>query len=283
MDIFVYVIIGVLALLLLLFSAYLFMIFPALKKPEKSKLFHDEMYAHRGYHNLNEGTPENTMAAFSKAVHMGFGIEFDVNLSKDGKAVIMHDNSLKRMCGVDVKITESDYADVKDIKIGGTDETPPLLIDLLKLVSGRVPLLVELKTVGNNYKELCETAFEYLDLYSGDYCVESFDPRVIMWIKKNRPNVVRGQLACHMSTKGSHGKKAFFMTNLLFNFLSRPHFVAYRFEERNNISFKLNRFLGADVYFWTLRNSENAQKAILENGAIIFEKFDASALKIEKD
>lgn len=278
MDILVYILSGVGVLTLLLLAVYLFMIFPAVKKPEKSKLFHNTMYAHRGYHD-KENAPENTMAAFSKAVDKSFGIEFDINLSKDGKAVIMHDNSLKRMCGVDIKVTESNYDEIKDIKIGGTDETPPLLSDLLSLVDGKVPLLVELKTVDGNYKELCQAVFSILDEYGGDYCVESFDPRVIMWIKKHRPNVVRGQLSCHISSKSIHGKKAVFMTNLMMNFISRPHFVAYKFQERNNMSLRLNCLFGADIYFWTIRDMESAKQALSEKGAVIFEKFDASKLK----
>lgn len=279
MDILIYILIGIGVLVLTLLAAYLFMIFPAIKKPEKSKLFHDTMYAHRGYHNSKNGVPENTMAAFSKAVDKGFGIEFDINLSKDGKAVIMHDNSLKRMCGVDIKITESNYDDIKNIKIGGTEETIPLLSELLSLVDGRVPLLVEIKTVGGNYEKLCQAVFSFLDGYNGDYCVESFDPRVLMWIKKHRPTVVRGQLACHISTKSIHGKKAIFLTNLMLNFLSRPHFVAYKFEEKNNMSFRLNRLFRADVFFWTISDKESAQQSFNEKGAIIFEKFDASELK----
>lgn len=282
MDILIYVLVSVGIIAVIMLAMYLFMVFPAAKKPIKSKMLHEAMYAHRGYHNSEIGIPENTMAAFKEAVDRGFGIEFDINLSKDGKAVIMHDNSLKRMCGVDVNITDSVYEDIKAIKIGGTEQTIPLLSDILNLVDGRVPLLVELKTVGKNYAKLCEVVFLLLDDYKGDYCVESFDPRVLMWMKKHRPSVVRGQLACHISSKSVHGKKAVLLSNLMMNFLSRPHFVAYKFAERNNLSLKINRLAGAFVYYWTIRDEKSGQIALNENSAIIFEKFDASSLKGKK-
>ena len=260
-------------------GAYLFMIFPGTKKPKERKIFKDTMYAHRGLHNKALGVPENTMLAFKKAVDEGYGIELDVRLTADGRTVIMHDDSLKRMCDVDIKLSKSDYDNIKDIKIAATDEVTPLFSEFLSMVNGRVPLLVELKTAEDNYPELCKAVFKELDAYNGAYCVESFDPRVLGWLKKHRPHVYRGQLSCHISTKSSHGKRALFLRSLSANFISRPHFVAYSYKDSKKcFGFKMCRLLGADIFYWTMRDEESAKNALNDGGAIIFEGFDAHNL-----
>lgn len=269
------------SVIILLLAAYLFMVLPCLKKPANSEVFKNALYAHRGLHNKGMGIPENTMAAFKKAVDEGYGIELDVHLCADGTTVITHDNSLKRMCGVDIKVSEANYSDFKDIKILDTDETTPLFSDFLSLVDKKVPLLVELKTDNDNSEALCQAVFEQLDHYQGDYCVESFDPRVLGWLKKNRPNVYRGQLSCHISTKSSHGYLAILLRGMMANFISRPHFVAYSYKDsKKSFGFKLCKLLGADIFYWTLRNENDAENALKDGGALIFEGFDAH--KIQK-
>ncbi len=267
------------AVILLCFCAYLFMIFPCIKKPQGSKIFKNTMYAHRGLHDKSQGIPENTMLAFKKAVDEGYGIELDVRLTADGIPVIMHDDSLKRMCEADIKLSKSNYEDIKNIKIGTSDETTPLFSDFLNLVGGKVPLLVELKTTENNSPELCSAVFGELDFYNGPYCVESFDPRVLGWLKKHRPEVYRGQLSCYISTKSSHGKTALLLRSLTANFISRPHFIAYSYKDSKKcFGFKLCRLLGADVFYWTLKDEKAAKNALEDNGAIIFEGFNARNL-----
>lgn len=264
------------SVIIILIGAYLFMIFPCAKKHKDAEIFKSALYAHRGLHDKNAGVPENTMAAFKKAVDEGYGIELDVHLCADGTTVITHDDSLKRMCGVDLKVSESRYSDFKDIKILDTKETTPLFSDFLKLVDGKVPLLVELKTDNNNSAPLCEAVFKELDAYTGAYCVESFDPRVLGWLKKHRPKVYRGQLSCHISTKSVHGYFALLLRELLANFISRPHFVAYSYKDSKAcLGFKVCRLLGADIFYWTLRNEKAAENAHKDGGALIFEGFDA--------
>lgn len=266
----------ILSVITLLALAYLFMVFPSLKKPKDTAIFKNTLYAHRGLHNKNAGIPENTMAAFNKAVNEGYGIELDVHLCTDGHTVITHDDSMKRMCGVDIKVSESTFDEIKDYKILDTNETTPLFSDFLKAVDGKVPLLVELKTDGNNAPALCQGVFKHLDSYNGPYCIESFDPRVLLWLRKNRPLVYRGQLSCYMSTKSSHGYLAILLRGLMANFTSRPHFVAYSYKDsKKAFGFKLCRLLGADIFYWTLRNENDAKSALADGGALIFEGFDA--------
>ena len=149
-------------------------------------------YAHRGLHG--DGAPENSMAAFRKALEGGFGAELDVHLMKDGNLAVIHDASLYRTAGVDVRIEDLTAEELSNYHLEGTAERIPLFSDVLAMFDGKAPLIVELKTE-ENHEKLCQVACELLDHYSGDFCVESFDPRCIIWLRKHRPNYIRGQLA----------------------------------------------------------------------------------------
>ena len=149
-------------------------------------------YAHRGLHG--ESCPENSLAAFRKARDHGYGVELDVHLLADGNLAVIHDSQLKRMTNLDGKVEDLTTAQLKDCRLGGTEETIPTFQQVLDLYAGRAPLIVELKVSGNNYAKLCSTACRMLDHYKGVYCMESFDPRCVFWLKKNRPDVIRGQL-----------------------------------------------------------------------------------------
>ena len=160
------------------------------------------VYAHRGLHNENR--PENSMAAFRAAWEHGYGVELDIHLMKDGNLAVIHDSSLLRVAGADVAIEDLKAEDLRNYTLCGGQEHIPLFSDVLELYRGKAPLIVELKTARNNVKALCEAACKLLDGYEGLYCVESFDPRVTCWLRKNRPDIIRGQLSenwFHSKTK----------------------------------------------------------------------------------
>ena len=102
-------------------------------------------FAHRGYFNKEDGIPENSIPAFERAVKSGFGIELDVHILKDGAIVVFHDDSLNRMTGVNKNLKDLTYDEIKDLKLNGTSFGIPLFIDVLKIVDGKVPILIELK------------------------------------------------------------------------------------------------------------------------------------------
>lgn len=231
-------------------------------------------YAHRGLHGPN--VPENSMAAFRKALESGFGIELDVHLMKDGRLAVIHDSSLKRTAGVDVKIEDLTAEDLVNYHLEGTDEQIPLFTDVLSLFDGKAPMIVELKT-DNNHVALCEAACNLLDQYKGVFCLESFDPRCIIWLRKNRPELVRGQLAENYLANPKNKLPVILKWALgwnLGNFLSRPDFVAYRFADRNHFTVKLCRkFWGIHGVTWTLRTKEEYDCAVAEGWTPIFENF----------
>lgn len=217
----------------------------------QKKPFMYRNFAHRGLHKRDKSIPENSIAAFERASAKGYGMELDVQLSKDGQVVVFHDDTLNRVCGVDSRVDEKTYAELKEMSLCGTEETIPLFSEVLKTVRGRGPLIVELKN-GRRNKELCEKTYALLKDYCGEYCIESFNPFIVRWFKKNAPEVVRGQLA--NPPKDYNGEvnpvTAFFLGNVLLNFLARPQFIAYKIAPKP-FTVRLCEAMGAMKVCWT--------------------------------
>ena len=235
----------------------------------------DWKYAHRGLHG--NGVPENSMEAFRLALENGYGIELDIHLLADGNLAVIHDASLLRTAGVDVPIESLTMDELQNYFLEGTEEKIPTFREVLDLFDGKAPLVVELKPVNNNHAELTEAACKVLDGYAGLFCMESFDPRCIRWLKKNRPDILRGQLA-HNSMQEGKGKipfiLRFIMTNLLSNFWNTPDFIAYRYCDRNRLSVKIARRLWkVQGVSWTLTTQEEFDSAVGEKWIPIFEGF----------
>ena len=188
-------------------------------------------YAHRGYHDKPR-IPEHSMAAFRRAIENGYGAELDVHLMKDGRLAVIHDASLKRTAGADVLVEDLTAEELKTYRLEGTDERIPLLEEVLELFQDRTPLIIELKAERGNHAALAEATCRMLDRYRVHYCIESFDPRCLIWLKKNRPEIVRGQLSENFLRHGDGGNmpKALLwaLGNLLTNIAAKPDFIAYR-------------------------------------------------------
>lgn len=232
-------------------------------------------YAHRGLHG--NGIPENSMAAFRAAMEGGYGIELDVHLMRDGRLAVIHDTSLKRTAGADIRIEDLTAAELANYPLDGTKETIPLLSQVLELNARKAPLIIELKSERNNYAALTKAACDLMDSYQGPYCVESFDPRCIAWLAKHRPDIVRGQLAENF-VANPHSPLPLFLkfvlTHQLENFLIRPDFVAYKFSDRKTLGNLLVRKLwGAQGVTWTLKSQKDFDTAVAEGWLPIFEGF----------
>ena len=232
-------------------------------------------YAHRGLHG--DGVPENSLAAFLKAKEAGYGIELDVHLTKDGELAVIHDSSLKRVTGVDLCIEDISSSDLNNYCLNGSKEMIPDFRHVLEIVGDAVPLIVELKCVRDNYRELCQKTCDLLDAFDGVYCVESFDPRCVYWFRKNRPDIVRGQLTENYFV--SPGNKLpwyikFALRNQMLNFLTQPDFIAYRFVDRKTVSNTICKYLWkAQFVSWTLKNQDEYDAATCEGWIPIFENF----------
>ena len=261
--------------LVVLAMGYTLLVMPRVTmKPDMRDILTD--YAHRGLHDNEQGVPENSLIAFKYAVERGYGIELDIQLTADGEAVVFHDYSLKRMCGEDVKLSTLTLAQLKNYRLVGTKYTVPTFKEVLELVDGRVPLLVELKGESGN-TALCPVAAELLESYGGAYCVESFNPLLLRWFKKNRPDVVRGQLVTNLIKSKGAGNlfRNFMLSSMLTNFLSRPDFIAAdeRYLKDMSVRFCCAVF-GTKMFVWTVRQKEHFD-INRENGDFsIFEGFE---------
>jgi len=231
-------------------------------------------YAHRGLQG--EGRPENSLAAFAAAREKGYGCELDVHLLKDGNLAVIHDSALKRTTGADGEIEDLTIDALSGYFLENTDQTIPSFGQVLDLIDGQVPLIIELKTAGGNYAALCQKACQALDSYDGPFCVESFDPRCIYWLRKHRPQIIRGQLArnfLHIH-KDTPFVLRFLLTNHMLNFLTRPDFIAYRFADRKRFStFLARRLWDIQGVSWTLTTPEQHRAAVEEGWIPIFENY----------
>ena len=238
------------------------------RRRREAEAFMEFPYAHRGLHD--KSTPENSLAAFLRAVEMGYGIELDVQLSADGEVMVFHDESLLRMTGCDASLYSKTREELLALSLGESEEKIPTFREVLALVDGRVPLLVEIKS-DHVVLEVCRKTAELLDGYTGAYMIESFHPLAVNWFRKNRPSVVRGQLS---ATLFRHGKRIFSMfvvENLLLNFIARPDFVAFDYHHKNSYSFALCRFFHRPyTVSWTVKDVEGLQRSKRFDG-VIFE------------
>ena len=255
---------------------YLFASAPGIHKKTKWQHLTGWDYAHRGLYDNEHGIPENSMAAFRRAVDKGYGIELDVHLTADNQLVVFHDDTLTRMCGMNKKISSFLYSDLMQLRLLGTEEGIPLFKDVLELIDGKVPLIIELKVDGSNQNLLCPLVWQLLSRYKGDYCIESFHPFVLQWFKRHEPQVVRGQLSCNFSKENPHCDIVLFlMSNLMTNFFTHPDFIAYKYLDLDNPAVIYNRKLfHIMTVVWTIPGKPTYDRFKNKVDAMIFEGFE---------
>ncbi len=260
-----------LLILIILAVIYIAAIHPV--RNDRINNFVGTRYAHRGLHD--DEVPENSLLAFERAVEGGFGIELDVRLSQDGKLVVFHDESLRRMVGIHGNTTDYTAVELAGMSLKGTEETIPQLKEVLDLVDGRVPLLIEIK---ENAKEkgVAEELAMLLRSYEGPYIIESFNPLSLHRFAKVLPHVPRGILSEeYLRYPEFHEPLFFFLQYLMLNRVCRPTFVAFRKNQvKWNPSFHLARLMGAATFAWTVRSEEEEKEAFKAGfDTVIFEGY----------
>ncbi len=261
-------------IIILIIAIYIFLILPRTFSIRDMSTYKNYYFAHRGLHK-GEEIPENSLEAFSQAIENKYAIELDIQLTKDKEPVVFHDYSLKRVCGLDKMVYDLDYKEIQDLRLYNTDEKIPHLREVLELVNGKVPLLVELKMDTRDIT-LCGVVAPYLDEYRGYFCIESFNPLGLWWFRKNRPKIIRGQLSSDFVKDGEKGDKKlyFVLKHLLTNFLSRPDFIAYNYLYRRTPSFLLIKNLCKTPTFgWTIDSREVFEEVKKDFDIFIFENF----------
>lgn len=228
----------------------------------------DNYIVHRGLHNKEN--PENTLGAFERAVEKGYVIELDVQLLKDGTVVVVHDNKLSRLCGEDRYVSNLTFDEIKNFRVLSSNFSIPSLKEVLELVNGKVPLLIEIK---NPLKigDLEKKTWELLKDYNGEYAVQSFNPYSLAWFKDNAPNVLRGQLSSFFKGENLSLIKKSFLKKLKLNKVSCPNFISYNAE---NLPNKYVTKCDLPVLAWTVRSQEQYLNVVKYCDNIIFENFE---------
>ena len=208
--------------------------------------------AHRGLHNETYG--ENSMGAYKNAIENGCPIEMDIQLSKDGVLLCFHDDSLERVCGKKAFINDLTYEEIKQLKILNTQEGVPTFEEFLKVVDGKVPLLIEIKLQRSKQYDIALKTVEALKGYKGEFVIQSFDPRIMGKVRKYAPSIIRGQLACKPERKSMTFIKYLVVRYMLLNCVSKPDFIHYAL---NDMPIKTNK----PTICWTIRTKEDLAKA----------------------
>ena len=263
-------VLGIFAFVLLLTAFWVFALLhmregmPVMRELDKT------VFAHRGLHD--EQKPENSMAAFAAAADKGFGIEFDLHLTRDGRLVVMHDATTRRLCGQELKINDSTLEELRALRLPDGSQIPTFE-EFLALIDGRVPLLIELKNDGSNAVPLCAAAMDLLKDYKGKYIVESFDPRVVYRLKKAYPDVVRGQLSQDFfKNKDAPWYMRPLLASMVGNLWTKPDFIAYNVKHRDSLPLKLLNAANRKICFWTVRDTEEFERCVKDRQNPIFEK-----------
>ncbi|MEA3029117.1 MAG: hypothetical protein QOG13_442 [Sphingomonadales bacterium] len=218
-------------------------------------------FAHRGLHG--EGRIENSRAAFAAAIAAGHGIELDVQASADGEAVVFHDYDLERLTDGDGALRTLGAAELGRIRLKGSDETIPTLAEILALVAGRAPLLIEVKSPGRRVAGLTRAVLRALADYRGPVAVMSFNPGIGRRLARLAPHILRGLVV----TEDGQPRRRRIRRRLAL-WWSRPDFLAYDIRDLPS------RFAAAarlPVLTWTVRNEDDRRRAARHADQIIYE------------
>ncbi|MBE0523340.1 MAG: glycerophosphodiester phosphodiesterase [Methanosarcinales archaeon] len=242
---------------------------------EESSWLLNTPIAHRGFHSGDAGCPENSMKAFERAIQKGFAIELDVCLLADNNLAVFHDNNLKRMTGIERDIRSCDSYTVKKLRLFNSDEYIPLFEEVLDIVKGKVPLLIELKNGGRIGKPE-KALFETMKDYDGKYAVQSFNPYSLHWFRNNAPDVVRGQVFGYNRGENLIYNARFILKNFLFNRASQFNFINYDIRWLPIWAINTIREKGIPIIGWTARSIPEYQWAEKWCDNVVFEGFDPS-------
>lgn len=224
-------------------------------------------FAHRGVHNEY---PENSIPAFEKAIEMRLGIELDIHLTKDNQIVVFHDDNLIRMTGKNEYIKYLAYSEIENLTLNNTEYKIPLLTQVLNLVDGKVPILLEIKT-NNNMSKLLPLLKQILDNYKGDVFIQSFSPFVLRKCYKLMPNILRGQLSSFFLKERLKLYKKLPIKKLILNKFSHVDFVSYNLD---NLPNKYVDKTSVPILAWTVKTEEDYKKAKQNANNMIVDNID---------
>ncbi len=235
--------------------------------------------AHRGLHDKARGVIENSPAAALAAIAGRYAIECDVQLSSDGEALVFHDFTLDRLTAEKGRLRARKAAELSAIGLTGSDDRIPTLAAFIDLIAGRVPLVVEIKSLFDGDMALTTRALEIVAVRKQwPIVVKSFDPRIVAEVRRLAPSVTRGIVAMndynypdykHLSAEERHA-----MANLLHFRETRPDFISWRVRDLPSAAPFLTRgALDLPLMTWTVRTPEDRAKATAYADQMVFEGF----------
>lgn len=234
--------------------------------PRRIAFLSSQAFAHRGLHGA--GAIENSRAAFAAAIAAGHGIECDVQLSRDGEAFVFHDDALDRLTGERGPVDARPAGALDAIRLTGSAETLPRLPEMLALVAGRAPLLIELKAPERLVAPLCMSVRRALEGHGGAAAVMSFNPEVSRWFAEHAPRIVRGLVVSEQDRRGWRGR----IGRHLALWRARPDFLAYDVRDLPSRFAAGQRARGLPVLTWTVRDAADERVGLAHADQIIFER-----------
>ena len=293
MDKTVKVFIILLIIIMAIIGIFYFLLAPGNdKKCIQHKWLYQSKIAHRGYYNNEKAIMENSKTAFQIAIEKGFNIEMDVSLTKDNQLIVYHDDDFNRLFHVNKKVSDLTLSEIQELKYENTEDRILSFPDFLEIISGKTGLLIELKSQSKERDiVLCQKVLEALKDYQGNYALQSFNPFIVRYLKKNCPMIPRGQLYTKFNlkeerkiTKGQGFKGIvllvgkFFYNHKLANCIGRPLFINHDFQKLDFFARLCHHFMPLIVYVINDVHYYDYCQKNLKADNIIFEN-----LEINKD
>jgi glycerophosphoryl diester phosphodiesterase len=231
-------------------------------------LFKNRFIAHRGFHD-SKNIPENSLLAFLKAKERNYAIELDLTITKDNQIIVFHDDDLFRLCNVNKKVQEQNYCFIKKLNLFDTKEHIPLFKDVLALINGDIPLIIEIKK-HNKLGVLESNLVEQLHKYKGVYFICSFEKDILFWFKNYKVSFTRGLIFGYSSKKFKRYKYLLFFYKY---FKTKPDFVSLEESLIGSSVYYFCRKHSLDIITWTIRNKKRFDEIDEKVDGIIFEGF----------
>lgn len=235
-------------------------------KPARIAFLKAAPFAHRGLHG--HGVIENSRAAFRAAIAAGHGIELDVQASSENDPMVFHDVTLERLTDEEGEVSARAGGDLERVRLKASEETIPRLPEILSLIGGRVPLLIEVKAKGFHVGVLCLAVRRALEGYLGSAAVMSFNPQVGRWFHDHAPRIVRGLVITEEGDRGLRGRAK----RHLALWRAKPDFLAYDVRDLPSRFAAQQRARGLAMVSWTVRTRQqhaivaaHADQPIYEN------------------
>jgi len=244
------------------------------------EVFLDHPLAHRGLHDVLDGRPENSLAAIRAAVALGYGIEIDLQISKDGQAVVFHDYDLQRLCGVTGAVCQRTAEDLWNTPLIGGDEGIPTLRQVLDLVDGQVPLLIEVKDqdlrLGPDIGALEDATASDLEAYDGPVAVMSFNPHSVARLATRAPTIPRGLVTCNFDKDDwtlVPDERRHELADIPDFYRTGSCFVSHQRDQLNSPAIAKLKSLDCPILCWTIRSEEQEREARAVADNITFEGY----------